>query len=282
MQITENLILIGLSALGVIYFRHSWIQGLDNNSIRPQYLFLFSLCYVNFCLGLCIIGDGGSSPGPRFSLVLSQSEEWGISLQDFQEGFIVFCWLLLGHVSNSSPVTVTRHVIFWLARLEFHVHLSHFLPVIDSQSLSGPQQPPTPGILPFCNALSLNVSGTCDLFLNNWLWQWWWTITSVLPVDSLYCLLGWHALMKQAAMLEKHAWEGSEGALWKGTFDPQSSRPQSTEFCWQPLSLEVHPSPGKLSDETPLWSTPWLQCCERDWGRRHRKARQQMCAVLSH
>lgn len=37
LQVIEDLIQIGLSALGMIYY--NWIQGLFNNRIRPQYLF---------------------------------------------------------------------------------------------------------------------------------------------------------------------------------------------------------------------------------------------------
>lgn len=50
-------------------------------------------------------------------------------------------------------------------------------------------------------------------------------VTSILPADSLYSLLGLHALMKQATSLEMLTCHGTEGGLWIGTFGPQSNSP---------------------------------------------------------
>lgn len=50
-------------------------------------------------------------------------------------------------------------------------------------------------------------------------------VTSILPADSLYSLLGLHALMKLATSLEMLTCQGTEGGLWIGTFGPQSNSP---------------------------------------------------------
>lgn len=139
--------------------------------------------------------------------------------------------------------------------------LSLFVPY-GRQPLHGPQWSPTPGIWPFCNTLYLSVDGTCDLFLINRIWQWWWNVTSIIKMhkivtfillaDSFYSLFGLHALMKQAAMFEKPMFEKqrTEHSIEIGTSGLQSNSSQNTGFC-----CVGHTPPHELGSASfPSWA----------------------------
>lgn len=65
-------------------------------------------------------------------------------------------------------------------------------------------------VMPLCNPLPMCVGWTSDLLLTNRIWLSCWNtasvirlqeiVTSVLLIDSLYCLLGLYSFMKQYAM----------------------------------------------------------------------------------
>lgn len=95
------------------------------------------------------------------------------------------------------------------------------------------------------------------------------TTTSVLLTDSLYCLLGLHAWVKQTVMLRRLEWKGPEDGLQptaKEEFhlsvlqlmknsELQSYNPWGNEgYQKSCINLEADPFPFKPLDETPVLS----------------------------
>ena len=74
-------------------------------------------------------------------------------------------------------------------------------------------------------------------------------MTSILLVDSFCDLCGFDALMKQAAILKRPTWDKTEDGFWIRTeaFSPIALK---VLYSDNHMSLEVYPSPGRLSDET--------------------------------
>lgn len=87
-------------------------------------------------------------------------------------------------------------------------------------------------------------------------------VTSVLLVDSLYCLLGLHSLMKQAAILEFIS-QGMEGSVWSKLARNgglQSNSSWRIEFHQQPHELGNRSFPSQALDEIP-WFWPCKSPC---------------------
>lgn len=82
-------------------------------------------------------------------------------------------------------------------------------------------------------------------------------VTSTLPADAPYRLLGLHASMKRACSLE--AWDAGNGGLQLETEDGNTA-PEEQNPANSHVSFEVDPSSAQLSDETPAWWTSVAPC----------------------
>ena len=108
---------------------------------------------------------------------------------------------------------------------------------------------------------------------NQWLWQRWWSVIPAITVHNviLHILLGdslpWWLWRTKRLCCEMSWGEDREARSWG---QPPVNRQQESETlsletegtgcCQQPVSLEVEPSPGGVSDE--IAALAWLQLCE--------------------
>lgn len=62
-----------------------------------------------------------------------------------------------------------------------------------------------------CKPQTVSLKGGCHKMAGDWVWDTF-LVEAVLPACALYCLLGLHTLMKQAAVLERTLWQ-KQGAV---------------------------------------------------------------------
>lgn len=62
-----------------------------------------------------------------------------------------------------------------------------------------------------CKPQTVSLKGGCHKMAGDWVWDTF-LVEAVLPACALYCLLGLHTLMKQAAVLERTLWAETGGS----------------------------------------------------------------------